>query len=95
MALSEFGIFWLWFLIVAHCGLLIADKKFRFSLWELFRSLWSMVSYQKEVEPIDETAKGVLSRLLRSGFRNASAHFSLKYDKRRIEFRKYIRDPGD
>jgi hypothetical protein len=54
-----------------------------------------MVSNQKEAEPIDEIAKGVLSRLLRGGFQSSSAHFSLKYDKRRIEFRKYFRDPGE
>ncbi len=102
MNFSEFGVFWLWFLLVAYLGLWAANsdtrrdlRSFGADLWELFRTLWSMVSYQKEAEPIDQDFKGVLSRLLRSGFNDAFAYVRPKFSKRRIEFRKYIRKIGD
>ena len=98
MPLSEIGVYWLWFLLIADLSLWAADRDFRrnlryfgINLWELFRTLWGMVSYQKEAEPVDQDFKGLLSRLLRSGFKDAFAYVGPKYSKRRIEFRKYFR----
>ena len=95
MLVSQIGVYWLWFLLFGSFGLFVANNGTRKSSWEFIQTLWSGVSYQRETEPVDEFFKGVLSNLLKSGFVDAFASIGPKYSKRRIEFTKYFREPGD
>ena len=103
MTLSGIGVLLLWGILLTHLTVIAINPKARTALCGIWQTLWQGLwwfisdwrSHPKERTEIGESIEILLSCLVRSGFRSAEVWVHHKSSRRRIHFKKYIREPGD